>query len=183
MTEVKKQTTKYTIIAAAVCAVISQFVFGPGILFPYGLAVGVCVSLVNLSVISSSIERAVARGKKAPVIIGFFIRLVLYAGAFWFAVRTGGVSGLGAAVGFLLPRATLHIRYGFLPWLRQKTGKEAKPVYITDTRCNIFDKEPRFVIYNKGRSYLTHRHFRKIRVAPEEADEQKRTAGAVRGKR
>ena len=163
MSEIKKTITKYTIIIAAIAAVISLFVFGPNILFPYGIALGVCASLVNLSVISSSIDRAVASGRKAPVIIGFLIRIVLYGAAFFLAVRTGGISGLGAAIGFLLPRLCLHIHYGFLPWFRQKTGREPKPVYKTDTSVNIFDKEPRFLMYNNGRAYLTHRHYRKVK--------------------
>ena len=168
MTEVKKKTTKYSIIAAVVAALVSLPVTGFSILFPYGMALGVCVSIVNLSVISSSIDRAVASGKKAPVIIGFLVRILLYAGAFWLAVSTGGLSALGAAIGFLLPRLILQIIYGTAPWLKQKIGREPKPVYKTDTRSNIFDKEPRFVRYNRGRAYMTHRHFRKVRVVGEE---------------
>ena len=163
--KIKREITIYTIIAAAACEVISLPIFGLGILFPYGLAIGVCVAIVNLSVISSSIDKAVERGRKGPVVAGLIIRILLYGGAFLLAVRTANISGLGAAVGFLLPRIMMHIRYALLPWLRIKTGREPAAVYVTDTRSNVFIKEPRLVRYNKGRAFVTHRHYKKIRIA------------------
>ena len=140
---------------------------GPNILFPYGLAVGVCAAIVNLNIISVSIDRAVERGRRGPVIIGFIIRILLYAGAFWLAVRTSGISGLGAAIGFLLPRVTMYVRHVFMPWLRRRLGKEPLAVYRTDTKSNVFVKEPWSVRYNKGRAYKTFRHYKKVRVVQE----------------
>ena len=90
----------YTVVLAAIIELISLPVIGPGILFPYGLAIGVCVAAVNLNIIESSIKRAVDRGKKWPVFFGLLIRVLLYAGAFLMAVRTSNISGLGAAIGF-----------------------------------------------------------------------------------
>ena len=168
--KIKKEITLYTIIAAAVAEGISLPVLGPGVLFPYGLAIGVCAAVINLSVLSASIDRAVASGRKGPVAVGLIVRILLYCGAFLLAVRTDGVSGLGAAVGFLLPRLVMYVRYALLPWLRRRTGREPAAVYIADTRSNVFVKEPRFVRYNKGRAFVTHRHFKKIRVPAESRD-------------
>ena len=168
MPGIKKKTTIYTLIAAAAAELISLPFLGANILFPYGLALGVCAAIINLNVISVSVERAVASGRKAPVTLGFLIRILLYAGAFCLAVLTSGLSALGAAVGFLLPRLVMYIFFGFLPWFKQKTGREPKPVYAPDTHSNIFIKEPLHVLYNRGRAFITHRHFKKVRVVESE---------------
>ncbi len=137
---------------------------GPGILFPYGLAIGACISIVNLSVISVSIDRAIAKGKEGPVIIGFIVRILLYAGAVVVPARTSGISAVGAVVGLLLPHIVLYVKYGLIPWIRRKTGKEPETVYAVDTRSRMFIKEPWMIRYSKGRTYLTHRRYKKIRI-------------------
>ena len=159
----KKEITRYTIIAALVAEVISLPIFKPGILFPYGLAIGVCIAIVNLHVISITIEQAVNRGKKGPVILGLVIRILLYGGAFLLAAKTSGVTAIGAAIGFLLPRIVLYIKYGLAPAIRRKLGKEPPAIYKTDTRSMVFIKEPLMVKYKRGRTYMTHRHFKKRR--------------------
>jgi len=162
--DLRKDITGYTLIAAVAAELISLPFLGPNILFPYGLALGICAALIALYVISVSIDRAVARGKRSPVFLGFFIRMLLYGGALWLAVRTSGISGAGAAIGLLLPQAALRIRLGLVPAIRRKLGREPAAVYRTDTRSRVFVKEPWLVRYNKGRMYLTHRHYRKVRV-------------------
>jgi hypothetical protein len=136
---------------------------GPNVFFPYGLAIGVCVAIVNLHIISITIGRAVGQGKTGPVIAGFIIRILLYGGAFVMAVKTSGLTGLGVATGFLLPRVTLYIRYGLLPVIRRKLGKEPPPVYVTDSRSNMLVKDPSFIRYSGGKVYMTHRHYRKVK--------------------
>ena len=131
------------------------------------MAIGAGAAIVNLFIISVSIERAVERGKKGPVTLGFFLRILLYGGAFVLAVRLSGVTAVGAVIGFLIPRVSLYIKHGLLPTLREKLGKEPKPVYKTDTSSNLFIKEPSQVKDFGGRTYLTYHHYRKIRVIPE----------------
>jgi len=161
--------------------VISLPIVGPGILFPYGLAIGTCVSIINLGIISISIGSAVERGKKGPVIVGYIVRILLYAGAFLLAIKTSGITGLGAAIGFMLPRITLYIRYALLPLIRRKLGKESQAVYMTDTHSRVFVKEPWLVRYNRGRAYVTHRHFRKVRIDPETGGGVKSAEGPETG--
>ena len=185
ISEIKREITLYTIIAAAAVEAISLPILGPDILFTYGLAIGACAAAINLNIISVSVDRAVRQGRKGPVIFGFALRALLYGGAFWLAVSTSGVSGAGAAAGFLLPRIVMPIRFVFLPWMRRKLGKEPETVYVTDTHSKVFVKEPWHVRYNKGRAYLTHRHYRKIRVAavPQGTDgkmERRKTDGSAK---
>ena len=167
ISKLKKEITLYSLIAAVITGVISLLVIGPDIFFPYGLAIGICIAIVNLNIISVSIERAFDRGKRWPVIVGFFIRVLLYGGAFLLAVRTSPISGLGAAIAFLLPHLMMYLCQGILPYFRRKLNKEPPAVYITDTKSNLFIKEPWIVLYKNGRAYVTYKHYRKIRVAGE----------------
>ena len=138
--------------------------FGLNILFPYGLAIGTCAAVINMNIISATIRQAVDRGKKGPVIVGFVVRILLYAGAFVLAANTGILAFLGAAIGALLPHLMIYIRHALIPKFRKGKEKEPAPVYVVDTRSLVFFKEPWFVKYKSGRAYLTHRHFRRIRV-------------------
>jgi len=133
-------------------------------MFPYGLAIGACAAVIALYIISFSIDYATESGKKSPVLIGFFIRIILYGGALWIAIRTSGSAGIGSAVGLLLPHAALRVRYIMVPAIRRRFGKEPAAVYKADTRSRVFIKEPWLVRYNKGRSYITHRHYKKVKV-------------------
>jgi len=163
ISKLKREITRYTIIAALVAEVIFLLFIGPGILFPYGLAIGTCIAIVNLHVIEATIGQAVYKGKKGPVILGFIIRGLLYGGSFLLAAKTSYITAIGAAIGFLLPRIVLYIRHGLAPAIRKKLGKEPPTEYRTDTRSRVFIKEPWIVRYRKGRAYMTFRHYKKIR--------------------
>lgn len=143
---------------------VSLPVLGPTVFFPYGLAIGVCASVICLNIISSTIDKAVARGRKTPVFIGFIVRLILYFAALYLAASTDGIAVLGAAIGLLLPHLVIYVRFALRPAIRRKMGKTPRYTYVTDTRSNIFIKEPSIELYKKGRTYLTHRRFRKVRV-------------------
>ena len=160
----KKEITIYSIIAAAIAEAVSLPVFGPNIFFPYGLAIGACASVISLNIISSTIEKAIEKGRKAPVIVGLVTRIVLYLAALYLAATTAPLSALGAAIGLLLPHLVIYVRFALRPAIRWKMGKDPKHTYVTDMRSNIFIKEPWIVRYNKGKAYMTHRHYRKARV-------------------
>ena len=143
---------------------ISLPAIGPNILFSYGLAIGACAAVIALNIIGVSIERAAERNKKKPVIFGYIIRVLLYGGALFFAVRTSGLTFAGAAIGLLLPHAALYVMYGLVPAIRKRVRKEPQPVWVTDTRSLLFVSEPHLVLQSNGRTYLSHRHYRKIRT-------------------
>ena len=167
MTEVKKEIVKCTIIAAAISELLSLPLLGLTLFFPYGLAIGVCVAVLNLNIISKSIERAFEQRRRGPVVVGFFLRTALYGGGFYLAVTTSPLSGLAAAIGFLLPHIVLYIRKAIVPALKRKINKEPAPIYVTDTSSNLFIKEPEMVLYKNSRTYLTYRHYRKRRINQE----------------
>ena len=143
---------------------ISLPVLGPNLLFSYGLAIGACAAIIALNIISFTVTQAAQSGKKKPVITGFIIRILLYGGALYLAASTATLSLVGAAIGLILPRVALHVMYGIAPAIKRRIRKEPAPIWASDTSSMMFVKEPYFTSFNKGRTYLTHRHYRKIRV-------------------
>jgi len=143
---------------------ISLPALGPNILFSYGLAIGTCVAIIALNLISFSVGRAAENKRKSPVIYGFIIRVLLYGGTLYFAVDTSGFTLFGAAIGLILPHAAIYVMHGIVPAIRKKLKKEPKEVWVPDTRSLMFVNEPHLVLESNGRTYLTHKHYRKIKV-------------------
>ena len=162
--KIRKDLILYTIIAAAAVELISLPAIGPNIFFSYGLAIGACAAVIALNIIGLSIDRAAERGKKKPVIFGYILRVLLYGGALFLAVNTSFLSFTGAALGLLLPHAALYVMFGLVPAIRKKVKGEPQPVWTADTRSLLFVSEPHLVLHNNGRTYLTHKHYRKNRI-------------------
>ena len=161
---IRKKLILYTIIAAVVVEVISLPVIGPNLLFSYGLAIGACAAIIALNIIAVSIDRAAERGKRKPVIFGYIVRVLLYGGALFLSVRTSGLSFAGAAIGLLLPHAAIYVMYGLVPSVRKRFSKDPPEVWVADNRSLLFVSEPHLILQSNGKTYLTHRHYRKIRV-------------------
>jgi hypothetical protein len=165
ISKIRIKITLYSIIAAGIAEVVSLPIVGASILFSYGLALGAAVAIINLHVLSSTITIATESGRKGAAILGYIVRIAIYAAAFWLTVRTSLLSGAGAAIGFLLPRAVMYIMYGALPAVRRRMGKEPPAVYVADRASKVFIKEPWFVRYGSGgRAYLTHRRYKKVKL-------------------
>ena len=154
----------YTIIAAAAAGIISLPVLGPNIPFLYGLALGTCIAVIALFIISRTVEMAADSGSRSPVIFGFVIRVLLYGGVLYLAAGTSVFSLAGAAIGLLLPHIALYVMHGLVPVIRRKIKREPEPVYVADTSSNLFIKEPWIVLYKNNRTYMTYRHYRKRRI-------------------
>ena len=161
---IKKEITKYSVIAAVIAGIVSLPVFGVSILFPYGLAVGTCASVICLHIIGSTIKKAVDQGRTAPVSVGFFVRVALYIAALCLAATTAPISFLGAVIGLLIPHLIIYIRFALRPAVRRKLGKDPQYTYVTDTRSNVFFREPWIVRDNKGKTYMSHKHYRRKKV-------------------
>ena len=165
--KLNREITKYTVVIAFAFGAVSLLFFRSNALFVYGLALGTCAAVVNMNILCASIAQAAAKSKKWPVQGGLALRALIYCGVFLLSIYTSGIAGLGAGVGFVLPRLSMFYVLKLRKTIREKKGLEAQYVYIADTSSNVFFKEPRFVAggYNGGkRSYLTHRRFRKVRI-------------------
>ena len=143
---------------------ISLTAIGPSRSFSYGLAIGTCAAVLSLYIISFTIKSAAEKGKRKPVVFGYIGRVLLYGGALCLAANTAVYSLAGAAIGLLLPHVTMYIAYGILPVLKRKIKKEPAAEWVADTGSMLFVKEPHLVKFNNGKTYLTHRHYRKIRI-------------------
>jgi len=157
-----KRKITYGSIGFAVCALlISLPLAGFRPLFAYGLALGVCFSLLGLHLLSATIERAMAAGKRGAVVIGYIARLLIYGGVLTLAARTGAVCLLGCAVGLLLPIFSLLLSQTVLPRILKAFGKEPAETehFVLDRSSRFFEKDPALSVCRRGRVYSTYRHY------------------------
>ncbi|MDR1796118.1 MAG: hypothetical protein LBR44_01530 [Clostridiales Family XIII bacterium] len=156
-------------LAAGLAELVSLAFLGVNALFPYGLALGTAVALICMHLLAVSIEQAMRARRRGAVITGYILRIVLYGGALFLAFRTSDVAGLGCVVGLLLPRLMLPVQLFAVPKVLSLAGKRPQESfrYEAYTKSRMFEKEPRIVLYKRGRAYMTHRHFVKYRRVPQ----------------
>lgn len=174
ISKIKTKNLQYCVAGAAVLWIASLFFLGLNVIFPYGLALGTAVALVGMHVLAATIEGAARSGRKAPLIVGYVLRIVLYGGALYIAFKTGTAAGVGAAAGLLLPRVMLPIQQLLVPKLLVLLGKAPKTqhYYKKETSGRRFEKTPRMVLYRRGRAYLTHRRFPVYRLVEVEVEKE-----------
>lgn len=148
---------------------------GPQPLFFYGLALGTVVAIADLHAHAWIVERFTDAGHKRIVLAGFFARYAILGVVFFISTRSGLVSAIGTAIGYILPKIALHVALGIAPTIRRKLGKEPETHYEVDRIEKFFIKEPWLVLYRNGKIYKTHRRHRRVKVVgvgKEEGQEQ-----------
>ena len=146
---------------AAAAVLISLLLIGWNPLFVYGLALGACFSLLGLYLLSATIERAMAAGKRSAVVIGYIARLLIYGGVLYLAAKTGAICLLGCAIGLLIPIASLLLSQTLLPKILKAFGKEPAETehFVLDRSSRFFEKDPAISVCRRGRVYSTYRHY------------------------
>lgn len=178
MKKINREILQYSLIGAAICELISLALIGPDILFPYGLALGLAVSVIGLRLLAATIEAVTcSRGARGGT-SGYIIRILLYALALCLGARTGVLAFAGCAIGLLIPKAALVFGQLAMPAIRKALGKE-EPVTehfvpVTDNTSRIFVKSQGMSTYRGGRSFFTYRHFKQYKLVQVSADESKR---------
>ena len=109
-------------IMAAVAEVISLFVIGPSLQFAGGLVLGMAVSVVGFFILVRTGQTLMDTKKKSPVLLGYLLRLVMYAAAFMICIKIGLKCGFGCGCGFI----TLHFGILFLYGIVYKFFKKKK---------------------------------------------------------
>ncbi|GHU63955.1 hypothetical protein AGMMS49983_08650 [Clostridia bacterium] len=175
MIEIKKITREiiqYSIIGAAVCEVVSLAVIGPGVVFPYGLVLGLATGIIAMRLLASSLETVTKTRRAGAVTSGYVVRILLYALALYLCARTGGVAFAGCAIGLLLPKAALTVSQLVTPKIRRALGKEEPEtehfVLVADPRGRLFVKTQGMMKDRGGRTYLTYRRFKHYKLVQEE---------------
>ncbi len=108
----RNQAVKYSIIVAIVMELVSLVVLGFSMKFLLGLFAGTATSIVNFAILERSAVGLMQTNSKAPVVLGYFLRLPIYGAVFYACLMSGTNSVIGCALGFVtLPIALIYI-YG-----------------------------------------------------------------------
>ncbi|MCQ2545827.1 MAG: hypothetical protein MJ144_05285 [Clostridia bacterium] len=99
---------------AALAEIISLFVIGPDAAFTAGLLIGTAISIIGFIILVQSGRHLLEQEKKAPVILGYVIRLVLYAVSFFICIRISLRSGAGCGFGFITVHFGIIVLYGIV---------------------------------------------------------------------
>ncbi len=135
-----KVTLIFEAVAAIVIAIISFAGYGNlvrlEILFAYGLALGTCISILNFNVLAFTLNRIFLTGKSALAGLSYFLRLIIYGGAFFFAMNTSYLVGLGCALGFATSKIAIYHLHGLKPKFSEERtlSPETKAYYEDEDR-------------------------------------------------
>ena len=110
LTEFRNEIILYACLMAALAEIISLFVIGPSLMFIIGLIVGTAISIIGFLILVRSGRHLIEKEKKAPVIMGYIIRLVMYAVSFFICIKISLRCGAGCGFGFI----TIHFGIIFL---------------------------------------------------------------------
>jgi hypothetical protein len=107
-----KQIFKYSMIIAVIMELGSLIPLGLDARFLLGLVAGLAITMVNFVILEISAVQLMQKNSGAPVVTGYFIRMVTYGIAFYFCIKVSIICGIGCGVGFLtLPLAMIYL-YG-----------------------------------------------------------------------
>jgi hypothetical protein len=154
--------------------VVSLFFLGLNPGFSVGLLLGTAASILNFFIMSFAAERVLSTGRNGATFSGFFLRLAVYGGAFYLsAVRISLIAGLGTGLGFLTAIIAVLYLNGLSPILRARRGGKAtergaaeyeEALYDADgNRRYVFVKTFTTTRYVNGRTFVTHKRFRRLR--------------------
>jgi hypothetical protein len=164
-------------IISAVALAASFPVIGPSARFAAGLAAGIVSGSLCVFLIGYFLNLAADKRKALFSSVGFFIRIIIFAGVFYAALRFGGYEGAaGQAIAFLAPYVGVSLTPLLLKLYKRIKGdgssyleEQTEPytyMPLRDSagrRRHVFIKNFDTVRYYGGRRYVTHRSFRRLK--------------------
>jgi len=112
----KKEICIYALVTAAIFEIISIPIAGIGIEFAYGLCLGTAAAIVNFSVMAFTFSRMAETKSTGITVLGYVVRMAIYAAVFFVALKAGLTSTAGAVAGAL----TVKIAIYYLHVVRRK---------------------------------------------------------------
>lgn len=107
-----KQIFKYSMIIAVIMELGSLIPLGPDARFLLGLVAGTAITMVNFVILEISAVQLMQKNSGAPVVTGYFIRMVTYGIVFYLCIKVSIICAIGCGVGFLtLPLSMMYL-YG-----------------------------------------------------------------------
>jgi hypothetical protein len=162
---------------------VSLLLIGPGTAFPYGLVLGLAISIIGIRLLSATLDAAAQARRPVAVTLGYLVRILLYAFALYLCARTGMAAFFGCVAGLLLPKAALAVSQLLTPKVRRALGREEPEtehfVAVTDPASRLFVKTQGMMKDRGGRTYVTYRHFKHYKLVYGPANEIAESEGAT----
>ncbi|MDR3225052.1 MAG: hypothetical protein LBT52_02000 [Clostridiales Family XIII bacterium] len=169
------------IMGAAVIASLILMSYETGVFFSAGLACGTGAAIAGFALTYLSTERAVRSGRAGSAFVVIGLKLIIYLGVMFIMTVTLGLwAGVGAAAGCFIGPIAIIAAGVVVPGIRGKVnaargvaeaGSDVSREYIYEEHIRARDGSLRYVFmrgaywqcYTGGRSYVTHRRFRKLK--------------------
>ncbi len=123
--KIKKQVALYGFIVIAVCQTISLFIIGFDLWFTVFLLAGFAAALVNFNILAFFLKKMLDSGNAGFSTISFVIRILIYCGVFFLAIKQGTAPGLACLLGYLASKLPLYYFHAVKPDFNTK--REIRP--------------------------------------------------------
>lgn len=154
----------FGVIIAILGGIVTSIIIGINLKYILTLTAGITLGSLNTFFLDLFTKYALDRGHKLSVLLSSYIRLLVFAVLFYFSItRFGNVGGLGAGIGYLASYVGIMISAAVMP--------KNNPVCIYENATNndsdnlryFFVKSFEMVKYNNGRTFVTHKLFKKVK--------------------
>lgn len=157
LSKFKNQIFLYGIFVMILMEVISLPFLGFNIKYTYGLVLGTAIAIVNFNILTISSSWMLTGKNKFFASLSYLIRLLIYGGVFYIAMKTSYMAGLGSVLGFMTLKVSIFYIHGVKPGIsRKKINKESN---LQGTKRNILIKDPYMVRYCGKKTVMTHKNF------------------------
>ncbi len=141
LTSFKNEIFKYGILTLAIFELASLPFLGWDAQFFYGLSLGTAITIVNFNLMTLTLRLTLERRNLVISYFGYLIRLALYGGTFYLALKTGLICALGTLLGFFtLKLAMLYLHGIKAEYSRGRTVRE-EPAELQPKKHWYDDKE------------------------------------------
>lgn len=106
------------VVSVAIAALIAFFVMGNSVKFSYGLVLGTAIVIINLTLLAFTTDMALIKkqtGMSSLATAGYLVRIILFGGAFYVALKTGYPSAIGMIIAYIISRFAFLITI-FFKW-------------------------------------------------------------------
>jgi hypothetical protein len=178
-----KSIIKYIVALTGVISILSLILmpFGMWTFFGIGLLCGAVVAIAGFALTYLFTERAAKSGRKGAAFAGIGLKFILYLGVMAGMTITFGLwAGVGTAAGCFTGPLAIIASAVIVPGIKRKVsamrgsagvGAESDREYVYEEHIRARDGSLRYLFlrgaylqsYSGGRSYVTHRRFRKLK--------------------
>lgn len=114
LTQFRKEIIITTLCMAALAEVISLLVIGPSLSFGIGLCAGTATTIVCFLILTKIGIVTDLKKKGAPMVGGYFVRMLLYGAVFFVCIKMSVPCGFGALIGFITLHFGILVLYGIV---------------------------------------------------------------------